>query len=132
MPVSIPVLRRRVPASISVTVAAAVMVNVVLLAAYLWSRPASELTVRLEVRPNHLTTYVDGRLHNQAPVEAGLSGGLIVLAPNEQIDVDTLGAGSVRRVRVLALETGEVLYEVADPPAVRRVPFSPRGARVEL
>lgn len=97
-----------------------VLVNVVLLGAYLWSRDGGVTTVVVEIRGSDFTVAVDGRTRIDARMPTAAQGGIRVLSVNPRTDPPSLAAaGRIERLRVTSLQTGEVLYEtgpIDDPP----------------
>ena len=64
----------------------AVAVNVLVLAAFVWSRPGSTTTVRVRVTGNTFEAYVDGKLWAHATSTADPSGGVgLVLPPADAV-----------------------------------------------
>jgi hypothetical protein len=114
------------------TLVTAVICNVALLAAWLWSRDGSDTTVRIDVHADAIQVSVDGELRNDVEVAEPAPGGVIVHAVNERLRIDSLpGEAVVKRVRVTSLDDGAVLFEEEAPP-VRRLPPNGRPAVADL
>jgi hypothetical protein len=109
------------------TVVIVLLVNVLLIAGYLWSRGGQTTHVRLEARGNEFTAFVDGRQTMSAEMDAPADGGL-TLAFESQAGVpslpETIGVDSVR---IIDLGTGATLFE--DNFAGGRIdrPWTPAG-----
>ncbi len=92
-------------------IATVVAVNIVLLAAYLWSRGGEELHVRVQVRGDEFSAWVDGRLQARARLVAPQGGGVGF------VELDTAAVPSLpeprglRSFRVTDPSTGRVLFE---------------------
>ena len=87
------------------------VVNVALVAGYLWSRGGQTVHVRVEADGDHFAAYIDGRLLAEGEFEAPSQGGLMLtLADTENLPSLPEPRG-IDSVRVTDLDTGEVLFE---------------------
>jgi len=87
------------------------VVNVVLLAVYLWSRPGSTTTLRVEAVGNEFRAYVDGEFHGRASYDAFPTGGIgLRLSPENSIP-SLPGSSKLESVKVTDAATGDVLFE---------------------
>jgi|CXWL01.1.fsa_nt_gi hypothetical protein len=118
------------------TLAVAVAVNIVLLAAYLWSRGGQTITVRIEARGDEFAAIVDGRERARVTAAAADSAGPIVsLRQKGDVELPSLPDPSgVRRVRVTDLSSGEVLFawDAGDPVPADVLVESVLGRAIDL
>jgi hypothetical protein len=99
------------------TLAVALVCNLVLAAAYVWSRDGQITNVRTEVRGDQFAVFIDGRLRIRAQVPAPVAGGVVLHAPNQRFKPPTLpSSGRIQSVRITSLTTSEVLYEAQELP----------------
>ena len=96
---------------ISVAFAVFLVINLILLSGYFWSRGGQTTHVRVEARGNVFTAYVDGRLHAQAELDAPAEGGLALALQDTQNIPSLPSPRGIDYVRVTDLATGEVLFE---------------------
>jgi hypothetical protein len=89
----------------------AAVVNVFLLAAFLWSRPGSTTTLRLEVTGSDIRAYVGGKLHGQASYNAYPAGGIGLRLPPEGAIPSLPGPPKLESVKVTDAASGAVLFQ---------------------
>lgn len=89
------------------------LINFVLLGAYLWSRGGQTTKVRLEVDGDRFQAFVDGRLATEATfTDAPERGGIVVAIGGGREKVPSLPSPrGIDAVQVTDLDTGEVLFE---------------------
>ena len=87
------------------------VVNVVLLAGYLWSRGGQTIHVRVEADGDQFTASIDGKLHAEGEFDAPNQGGIILILNDTQNIPSLPKPRGVDSVRVTDLDTGEVLFE---------------------
>ncbi len=94
-------------------VAILIVVNVAVLAVYLWSRGGQSTLVRVEARGTSFATYIDGRLRASWRFDAPEAGGVAVAVDTgERQDMPSLPhPRGIESVRVTDLDTGELLFE---------------------
>ena len=118
------------------TLAVAVAVNIVLLAAYLWSRGGQTITVRIEARGDEFAAIVDGRERARLTATTADAGGPIVsLRQSDTVELPSLPDPSgVRRVRVTDLSSGEILFawDAGDPVPADALVESVLGRAIDL
>jgi len=101
----------RIPLAIRVSIIIAVIVNAVLLAAWVWSRPGMTTHVRFEASGTQFTVWVDGRQQGQANFAAPRTG-QVELTLEDADEVPSLPQPrGLERVRVTDLSTGVVLFD---------------------
>jgi len=102
----------RVSLAVWVSIAIALAVNAVFAGAYLWSRGGQETNVRVEVRGNQFTAWLDGKQiiqerFNELPASGGVN---LILDPTTSIPSLPHPRG-IDWIRVTDLDTREVVYE---------------------
>jgi hypothetical protein len=91
---------------------ALIAVNLVLLAAYFWSRPGEAMRIRIEARGNQFTVWVDGRLQARAELPGAPAGGITVVQFDTERSVPSLPRPrGLDSIRVTDAHTGRVLFE---------------------
>jgi len=111
----------------------AAIVNLFLLAAFLWSRPGSTTTLRLEAVGSDLRAYVDGKLLGQASYNGYPAGGIGLQLPAENSVASLPGPPKLKSVTVTDAASGAVLFqdsfdgEDAAPWAARQGEWVRRG-----
>lgn len=95
---------------VKVAIALAVAVNVVLAAAYVWSRPGQTTHVRFEARDRTFSAYVDGRLQSTAKFDAPAQGGVILTVEDTKGLPSLPKPSGIDSVRVTDLDSGDVLF----------------------
>ena len=96
---------------ISIAFAVFLVINLILLSAYLWSSGGQTTRVRVEVRGNDFTAYVDGQLHARAELDAPAQGGLALTLQDTNNLPSLPSPRGIDYVRVTDLASGEVLFE---------------------
>lgn len=95
---------------LSARLVALIVVNVILLCLYVWSRDGRTTVVRLEARGNQVTAYLDGRLAMQGEF-SNIPAGAVMLATFDSSDVPSLPQhAGVKDITVRDLETGEIIF----------------------
>lgn len=96
--------------SLTVGLALVLIVNLILIAAYLWSRGGQTTHVRIEARGDEFVAYIDGRRMIEGEFDAPGQGGIIVVLDDLE-DIPSLPTPrGVDSVRVTDLRTDEVLF----------------------
>ncbi|MEX2227341.1 MAG: glycosyltransferase family 39 protein [Dehalococcoidia bacterium] len=119
------------PTAVKVSIALAIAVNLLFAFAYLWSRGGQETKVRVEVRGDEVTAWLDGKqiISETLGSMAGRGGVMIRVDPTTFIPSFPTPRG-LDSLRVTDLESGEVLLEddfsSLDPQLIQR-----GGAAVE-
>lgn len=93
------------------TLVVAALVNALLLAAFVWSRPGSTTTVRIEAIGNTFRAYVDGKLEQTVTSAAEPRGGVGFHLPPGNAVPSYPGPSAVRSIRVSEASTGRVLLD---------------------
>ena len=87
-----------------------IMVNALVLAAFFWSRPGAQTTLRIVASGNTFRAYIDGKPHGSAVYNVDAQGGIgFRLTPGDAIP-SLPGPSAIRRLRVTDLATGAVLF----------------------
>lgn len=103
---------------IAMAVAIALIVNLILVTGYLWSRGGQTTHVRVEARGSEFVAYVDGRLHAAATFDAPAQGGLGLSVERTDLVPSLPAPRGIDSVRVTDLSTGDLLFKddfSADP-----------------
>ncbi len=87
------------------------VVNLVLLAGYLWSCGGQTVHVRVEADGDQFTAYIDGKLHAEGEFDAPNQGGLILILADTHNLPSLPEPRGIDSVRVTDLDTDEVLFE---------------------
>lgn len=96
---------------LGVTFAIFLGINLILLAAYLWSYGGQTFHVRVEARGDEFSAYLDGRLAAKGRFDAAEQGGVtLILSDTENIPSLPKPRG-IDSIRVTDLRTGNVLFE---------------------
>jgi Dolichyl-phosphate-mannose-protein mannosyltransferase len=93
------------------TLVVAVAANVLILGAFVWSRPGGTTTVRVRATGNAFEAYVDGKLWAHATSTAEPRGGVGFTLPPREAAAAYPGPTALRGVRVTAAGGGRVLLE---------------------
>ncbi|MBI5287879.1 MAG: glycosyltransferase family 39 protein [Chloroflexi bacterium] len=94
-------------------VAIAVVVNLVVLPLFLWSRPGQTTHVRIEARGDQVSAYVDGHAVARANTGAVQSGGVTIDTSAKSNNAPPVpGPRGPGRLKVTDLNTGEVLFDL--------------------
>lgn len=88
-----------------------VIVNLVLLAGWFWSRGGQTTHIRLEARGASFVAYGDGQLRASANYEAPAEGGVIVSLLDTSQPPSLPKPRGIDSVRITDLDTDEVLFE---------------------
>ncbi len=97
--------------SVRITLVVAVVVNVVLLGAWAWSRGGQTTRVRVEARGDLFAVQVDGQLQSGAQLAAKDSGSIVLTLPDTQAIPSLPSPRGIDSIRISDLETGDLLYE---------------------
>ena len=87
------------------------VVNVALVAGYLWSRGGQTVHVRVEADGDQFTAYIDGKLHAEGEFDAPSQGGIMLILADTQSLPSLPEPRGIDSVRVTDLDTNEVLFE---------------------
>jgi len=126
---------RDLPTGVKISLALLIAVNLVFAGAYLWSRGGQETRVRVEVRGDEVTAWLDGRriVSDRFDGMAATGGVVIRVDPTEFIPSIPEPRG-IDRIVVTDLNTGEILYEddfsSLDPALVQRGTTFVKGGHV--
>lgn len=96
------------PAAVSIAVA--LVVNLVLLAGYVWSRGGETTRVRIEARGQHFTVYVEDVVQAEGDLQAPDTGGLLLSLETTEAIRSLPKPRGIDDVRVTDLDTGEELF----------------------
>ncbi len=89
----------------------AALINALLFAAFLWSRPGSTTTLRLEALGSDFRAYVDGKLHGQASYDDFPTGGIGLQLPAEDSIPSLPGPPKLESVKVRDATSSDILFE---------------------
>ncbi len=97
---------------IGIWLAVFVIINLVLVAGYLWSRGGQTTLVRVEASGNEFVAYVDGRPALRAEFPAPQEGGLVLSLADTENRIPSLPEPrGIDYVRVTDLASGDLLFE---------------------
>jgi 4-amino-4-deoxy-L-arabinose transferase-like glycosyltransferase len=95
--------------SVQATIAIAVVVNAVLLGAWIWSRGGQTTHVHIEAHGDLFTISVDGRLQTGAKLAAPDSGSLVLTLPDTRAIPSLPSPRGIDAIRVTDVDSGQVL-----------------------
>ena len=87
------------------------IINLIIISAYLWSRGGQTIHVRVEARGDHFAAYVDGKLKAEGEFDAPSQGGLVLTIEQTDRLPSLPEPRGIDSVRVTDLDTGELLFE---------------------
>jgi hypothetical protein len=125
---------RELSAAAKISIAIALLVNVVLLAGYVWSSPGQTTHVRFEARDGEFSAYVDGRLQAQTSFEAPAQGGVILTIEDANGIPSVPRPSGIDSVQVHDLDSGHLLYanDFSKPPLAGSIPPAGNQARLAV
>ncbi len=86
--------------------------NLILLAAYVWSHGGQTTHIRLEARGNEFTAYVDGQLRDRQEFPGAPAAGGVIVSPLVPDKIESLPSpNAIGRVKVTDLDSNAVLYD---------------------
>jgi hypothetical protein len=99
----------RTPASIAVTIA--LLVNLLLAGAYVWSRSGETIHLRVVAQDDRFSVFVNGRLVVQQRLEAAETGGIRLTVADTGAIPSMPTPRGIDSVKVTSLDDGSVLFE---------------------
>jgi 4-amino-4-deoxy-L-arabinose transferase-like glycosyltransferase len=99
----------RTPGSIALTIA--IVVNLLLAGAYLWSRGGETIHLRMVAQDDHFTVYLNGRLVAQQRLEAAATGGIRLTVADTGAIPSMPTPRGIDSVKVTSLDDGSVLFQ---------------------
>ena len=87
------------------------VINLILLVGYLWSRGGQTVHLRVEARGDQFAAYIDGQLRAKGEFDARTRGGLVLILGDPE-DIPSLPTPrGIDFVRVTDLTTGRLLFQ---------------------
>ncbi len=87
------------------------VINLILVSAYLWSRGGQTVHIRVEAQGNQFTAYVDGKLNAEGEFNAPSSGGIALIQERTYRVPSLPRPRGIDSVRVTDLASGDLLFE---------------------
>lgn len=97
--------------SARVTVVLAIIINAILLAAWIWSRGGQTTHVRIESHGQLFTISADGRLQTGARLNAPPTGSIVLTLPDTRAIPSMPAPRGIDAIRITDLDTGDVLLD---------------------
>ncbi len=102
----------RLPRPIVATIAIALVVNLAVIGAFVWSHGGQDLHVRVEARGDQFDAWIDGVHRQQRVIEGAGTSGSVVLRLGDTDSFPTLPEPrGISHVRITDLDNGDILFE---------------------